>query len=175
VGATASRHGIEVVHGTLEQCLKAVSGRRFDCVVVTNLIHLLPQPWPVLHQIAGLVSEDGTLVLEGQNFEHLPTLIKRALRIGDYGKMRRFSSSGLQTHSVGAVKRIMKRAGFRITSKRWRDRDLPGRMAGLASWLGRFGARAWVIRAERRPLRRVVASDRVAQASHTGRLSSAIK
>src|SRR5208337_2196665 len=48
IGAEAERLGIEVTYGTLADCLRKMDGRTFDCVLVTNLLHLLPNPREVI-------------------------------------------------------------------------------------------------------------------------------
>jgi SAM-dependent methyltransferase len=163
VGASAARQGLEVVHGSLEQCLDAVSGRAFDCVLVTNLLHLLPQPREMLQRIGALVDERGTLIVEGQNFEHLPVLIGRAFRRGRYSKLRTFAESGLHTDGVDAIRRMLRVVGFEVTSLQWSDRHLSKPLAGLAGVLGRLGARAWIVRAERSAAHQTVVAARERQ------------
>jgi SAM-dependent methyltransferase len=158
VGASAARQGLEVVHGSLEQCLSFVSGRAFDCVIVTNLIHLLPQVREVVERIGSLVAERGTLIVEGQNFEHLPVLIRRALRRGQYSKLRTFAESGLHTDGVDSITRMLQVVGFEVTAQQWSDRHLPKPLARFAGILGRFGARAWIVRAERKAVHQTVAA-----------------
>jgi hypothetical protein len=67
-GAAAERRGLEVIYGTLAEGLEKLRGRRFDCVVVANLLHLLPDPWRILGECAGLVQKEGVLVISGPNF-----------------------------------------------------------------------------------------------------------
>jgi 2-polyprenyl-3-methyl-5-hydroxy-6-metoxy-1,4-benzoquinol methylase len=150
VGATAARRGIEVVYGTLEECFQHVSGRQFDCVIVTNLIHLLPKPWAMVSRCAELVGPKGTLVIEGQNFERLPILIKRAIGVGHHRKVRSFSVSGVQTYGIGAVKRKIRCAGFQAISVRWQARALPPSSGRFPRWSARFGAETWIVRAQGR-------------------------
>ena len=43
IGAVAAKRGIEVIYGKLEEGFKQLAGRKFDCVLMTDLLHLLPE------------------------------------------------------------------------------------------------------------------------------------
>jgi 2-polyprenyl-3-methyl-5-hydroxy-6-metoxy-1,4-benzoquinol methylase len=156
VGATAARHGVEVIQGSLDECLLAVKGRRFDCVLMTNLIHLLPEPRIVLQQCADLVAPMGHLVIEGRNFDHLPALIKRLAGVGDYRKMRRYAESGVHVFGPRALQKTIRRAGLTVRSLTWADRAWPSPLRKLARTTGRFGARTWILQAQRTELSHAV-------------------
>ena len=42
IGASAAERGVEVVHGPLDVSAEKLKGRRFDCVVISNVLHLAP-------------------------------------------------------------------------------------------------------------------------------------
>jgi 2-polyprenyl-3-methyl-5-hydroxy-6-metoxy-1,4-benzoquinol methylase len=164
VGATAARQGIEVIHGSLDECLRTVKARRFHCVLMTNLVHLLPEPRAVLEQCAQLVGPAGSLVIEGRNFDHLPALIKRLAGVGDYRKMRSFAESGIHMYGPRAVKKTLGRVGFTVRSLTWSDRGWPWPLGKLAGASGRFGARTWIIQAQRRDLPHAVEATQTSHA-----------
>ena len=149
VSAQASRRGLEVIDGTIEECLKAVRGRQFDCVIITNLIHLVSDPSQLLKQAAALVGGGGSLIVESPNFQHLPTLVLQAIGFRDYRKLREFSVSGLHTKTIGEIKQVIESSDLRVASQEWSDRGFPGPFARFASLVGRYGARAWVMKAVR--------------------------
>ena len=68
VGDAASRLGMEVIYGSLDECFDQLVARRFDCVVMTNLLHLQSDPGRLLRRCCELVEESGVLVLSGPNF-----------------------------------------------------------------------------------------------------------
>jgi SAM-dependent methyltransferase len=150
VGAALERRRVEVIYGTLDECLERVRGRRFDCVLIPNLIHLLRDPLHVIAECGRLVNEHGALVLEGPNFERLPVLIKRTIGSGFYQYMRRFSESGVQVNRVNAVRQMVRRTGFRAISTRWARISAPVFPRGaVPPWLQRFVAETWVVEARR--------------------------
>jgi 2-polyprenyl-3-methyl-5-hydroxy-6-metoxy-1,4-benzoquinol methylase len=147
IGAMAATRGIEMVYGTIKEGLRSLRGRKFDCVLITNILHLLPEPWPSLVSYSRLVKQRGTLVITGPNFEFLPHLAKRALGVSDYRKLGDFGLSGLHTHRTNAMQKQIERAGFRVVSLRWHNFAQPRRMLMLHWWPKHFIARNWIIQA----------------------------
>jgi SAM-dependent methyltransferase len=149
VGASVARDGVEVIAGSIEDCLSAVAGRQFDCVLTSNLLHLLPRPAAVLERCAELVGPDGVLVVQGRNLDHLPTLIRRLGRWGDFAAIGRFEDSGIHLVRPSTVGRAVRNSGLESTEVCWCNRGWPSPWGALAHWAGRFGARSWVVQARR--------------------------
>jgi SAM-dependent methyltransferase len=153
IGASAARLGIEVVYGTWDECLTILDGRKFDCVLMTNLLHLLPNPKTVLEQCSRFVREGGTLVMSGPNFDRLPVLIKRILGTGDYGKLRSFDESGISVCGPQMLKKDIERQYLWVEATKWVHEASTRRDSG-GIWLrlGRLTAKDWIIRARRKLL-----------------------
>ena len=150
VGASMGQRGAEVIYGTLAEGFRRLEGRTFDCVFVSNLLHLQSDPWRVLDQCAELVASGGVLVVVGRNFQLAPQLAMRTLRIGDFGKAHDFERSGVRYVGPTRVKRQLDRAAFRLETLRWFDLFPPERFIHLRHWPGRFTRRNWIVAARRR-------------------------
>lgn len=150
IGATAERLGMEVIYGNMEEGFKTLGERRFDCVLVTNLFHLLPAPGDAFEECCRFVGEGGTLVASGPNFSRLPTMFRRALGVGDYCNLGDFDKSGINTCSPNFFRRHARTAGFGSVVVRWSDHApiRPG-LIEVRAQLGRFTARNWILRARR--------------------------
>jgi ubiquinone/menaquinone biosynthesis C-methylase UbiE len=150
IGAAAARLGINVVYGTLDECFANLDGRQFDCVLMTNLLHLLPNPKAVLEQYSRFVREGGTFVMGGTNFGRLPILIKKIFKVGDYWKLRSYAESGINICSPQTFKKHIERQGLRVKPIKWLHQAPPRRELNFV-WtrLGRFTAKDWIIRAQR--------------------------
>jgi 2-polyprenyl-3-methyl-5-hydroxy-6-metoxy-1,4-benzoquinol methylase len=150
IGAAAARLGINVVYGTLDECFANLDGRQFDCVLMTNLLHLLPNPKIVLEQSSRFVRKGGTLLISGPNFGRLPISIKKIFKVGDYWKLRSFGESGINTCGPQILKRQIEQQGFRVEPIKWIHQASPRReLSCIWTRLGRLTARNWIIRARR--------------------------
>jgi 2-polyprenyl-3-methyl-5-hydroxy-6-metoxy-1,4-benzoquinol methylase len=150
VGAVAARRGIDVVHGSWDECRKILRGRTFDCVVMSNLLHLLPNPGRLVEQCARFVRDGGTLVLAGPNFDRIPWRMKRAFGAGEFRKLRSFAESGISVCSPKTLARPIRNAGLRMAAVQWLNHTVgSGPLRGRQISLGRLTARDWVLQARR--------------------------
>jgi len=149
MGAAGARLGFEVIYGTMEECFNHLGKRDFDCVLITDLLHLLPNPWQVLDHCCRFVGKAGTLVIGGPNFQSLRILSKRVLNVGDYRKLSNFAQSGVRIVAAGQATRQLTNAGWNVVVMRSFNRTPPRRLAALQQRLGRLTAQDWVLAARR--------------------------
>lgn len=150
IGAVAARVGINVVYGTLQECLAQLADQRFDCVVVSHVVHLQEEPGRLLGQCSKLVSKGGTLVVSGPNFNRISDLAKRILALRDYGKLRRFDQSGISLCGPGTVVKHLGNTGLSVNYVRWFNCPAWGKhMHNIHMKLGSLSARDWVLQARR--------------------------
>ena len=151
IGAAAALRGIEIISGTLDEGLAALAGRKFDCVLVTNLLHLLPDPPAVAAACSRFVGEGGTLVMSGPNFDRVPVLVRRTAGVGDYRKLRAFDQGGISVCGPGRLAASIKKEGLRVSALRWAG-DLPLFSNHSTARPPRFGwldAQSWMLQARR--------------------------
>jgi 2-polyprenyl-3-methyl-5-hydroxy-6-metoxy-1,4-benzoquinol methylase len=146
IGATAVRRGIDVVYGTLGECIQKLAGQTFDCVIMANLLHLLPNPSQVVEQCSHFVCQGGTFVISGPNFGSARVLAKRILGIGDYRKLRNFEESGIHVLGPTILNGYLKNFDLNIVTVQWINGTSK---SGIERKLGRYGADNWVLQARR--------------------------
>ncbi len=149
IGASVASRGIEVANGTLSESISLLNGRKFDCVFLSNILHLLPDPWSALRECGNHVSKDGHLVIVGYNFDFLPYLLRRRFGIGDYNKLGDFGQSGVHPQSITEIKRELRNEGFQIQDLRWFEPLAAKRLSPLRRWPGQLIRRNWIIKARR--------------------------
>lgn len=155
IGAEVERRAIDVIYGSLAQCMTRLNGQKFDCVFISNLLHLQPRPEQLLLECAAMVQPDGTLVILNPSFNSLQLLMRRALGRGEAGKLWRYAQSGVSVYGANSLRRQLKKAGFRVFAIRWLNLPRfcgPPRKRNLATLrrcLGRFMAEDWVLQARR--------------------------
>jgi 2-polyprenyl-3-methyl-5-hydroxy-6-metoxy-1,4-benzoquinol methylase len=150
IGARAAKAGIEVIYGSLEKSLAELSGRTFDCVLMTNLLHLLPNPGVVLEQCSGLVGRGGTLIVSGPNLKTLRVQLKQMMGKSDYGKLGAHREGGVTVFGPGTLKQRLKKNGFQSAEVRFQNPgSANGALTGLAGLFPGLAAEEWVLEARR--------------------------
>jgi SAM-dependent methyltransferase len=149
IGAVAAQRGIEVVYGTLDEGFKKLKGRKFDCVFLTNLLHLHPNPAEIFDLCSQYLASGGSLVVAGPNFNRLPLLLKRILGWDDFGKLRHFDQSGISICGPGTLKKRCKQLGLCVETVEWFNSAASAHQnwAGIRQRLGGLTKRNWIIRA----------------------------
>ena len=142
IGAATARHGFEVVYGSLGEGLEALVGRRFDCVLITNLLHLLPEPEEVLLRCSALVGAGGAVVVSGPNFRTLRAWAKRVLGRAGYEKLDSVEASGVRVIGPRELLPVLVRAGFTTDAVRWFETRPRKR---IESMFGPWGAPQWAL------------------------------
>jgi 2-polyprenyl-3-methyl-5-hydroxy-6-metoxy-1,4-benzoquinol methylase len=150
IGAAAARHQVEIIYGRWDECCKALDGRKFDCVLIADLLHLHPSPGQVAAQAAQFVADRGSLVIRGPNFDRLPWRIKRVLGKEPFAKLRDFTAGGISLYGPRSLKHQLGKAGLRVNQVQWLNHLLGrGRWRGKQVNLGSLTARDWLVQASR--------------------------
>jgi 2-polyprenyl-3-methyl-5-hydroxy-6-metoxy-1,4-benzoquinol methylase len=145
IGVAAEKRGIELVYGTFDQCLNNMGSRTFDCVLISDLLHLLPEPAQVLKRSQQLVGNNGTIVVSGPNFEFYKIVIKRVIGLDGLGRLKDFDRSGIKVCGPSTLRRLLERSVFRIESVRWFNSFAGSNGSSHASALDRWTRRNWGI------------------------------
>jgi 2-polyprenyl-3-methyl-5-hydroxy-6-metoxy-1,4-benzoquinol methylase len=149
IGATAERRGLDVIYGTLEEGLQKVQSQKFDCIVLSHLLHLLPNPAGIIEACCHVLRPGGQILLSGPNFNRLPVLAKRAFLNGDYRKMRSFQASGVNLCGPSRIAKALRNAGLRVAAVRWFNHSpLLGGGHGPTMNLGFMTAKEWLVASE---------------------------
>jgi 2-polyprenyl-3-methyl-5-hydroxy-6-metoxy-1,4-benzoquinol methylase len=75
----AQAEGIELVNGSLAEAREKLTARRFDCLLLSNVLHLVPDPVQVLSSFSSLLSPEGISV----------AVVPNTSRLGSRGKVIR--------------------------------------------------------------------------------------
>jgi SAM-dependent methyltransferase len=148
IGAVAARRGLEVIYGSWPEGLAQLGARRFDCVLLTNLLHLQTNPERILAECAARVADSGCLVVSGPNFTRAPSLLKRVLGQREFAESQSPAWGAIRCYGAGSVLRDLRRAGFSKSRVRWHDQEVKLPVLGKTKLrLGRLSARNWTLKA----------------------------
>jgi len=151
IGAAAERLGVRVISGTWEQCVENLASRQFDCVLMTNLLHLQPDPGKVLDDCCRLVGSGGTLVVTGPNFTRLRTLIKAAIGSGTNGMKQSLKDGGISVRGPQSLTSGIEKAGLKVAAVHWPGLGgAKGAMGLIRENLRSVAAPSWILQARRR-------------------------
>jgi len=146
IGASAERLGLDVVYGSMSECSNRLNGRNFECVLVSDLLHLQSDPKRFLEQLSRFVRPGGTLVIAGPNFDFASIFIGRALRKNNYKRLGDFAVSGIRTFGPHELLTHVRKIGFGASSLRWHDRlRKPTLLRQILRWSPGASARRWVV------------------------------
>jgi 2-polyprenyl-3-methyl-5-hydroxy-6-metoxy-1,4-benzoquinol methylase len=112
IGSGIAADGIEIVDGDIDEVIRKLQGRRFDCVLCLNILHLAEEPSVLLTKISGSLAPGSTILIQSPNMFSVRAF-REALRHSanlPFGKP--YSSTGLRFSSVGAVKSWCQRSGL---------------------------------------------------------------
>jgi hypothetical protein len=144
VGASLSRSGIEVINETLQEGFQKLAGRQFECLILTDLFHLLEEPEHVVSRVSRIIAPDGLFIISGPNFTFWKLLLKIMISPA-YRMLRNYKQSGINLMSPSAVTRLLQKHHFTTAVVRYCDPAGGGVVDGTC--VSRFLKQRWIIAA----------------------------
>jgi 2-polyprenyl-3-methyl-5-hydroxy-6-metoxy-1,4-benzoquinol methylase len=132
-GAEAS--DIEIIHGSLASACRQLAGRKFDCLLISNLLHLVPNPAETLSSYAALLTEDGSVIALTPNMARLSAIWKLLRGDASYAVPGTYESTGVHRVSRGVLQKWFRSVGMKIETIIFlRPKDVT-KTRRLAAWL----------------------------------------
>lgn len=145
IGGAVADQGIEMIYGELHECLRKLSGESFDCVVITNLLHLQESAAEIVRDCAALVRPGGVLAVAGLNLSRAAISAKVLFGIDGFSRLSSFSRSGFSRIGPSALEPVLQASGFHRTRTIWSDHDRLAKLPLLKRALPRLSARQWIL------------------------------
>jgi 2-polyprenyl-3-methyl-5-hydroxy-6-metoxy-1,4-benzoquinol methylase len=117
VRLATGRNNVSVRLGTLQQVAPALGGERFDCIVMSSLLHEVPQPAEVLRAAAALCDSSTTLMVNVPNANSFHRIL--AVNMGLIGSVYELSPTqkrmqGTATFDIDSLSSLLDGAGFEV-------------------------------------------------------------
>lgn len=109
----AAEAGVEMIGGDFRSARGRLEGRRFDCMLLLNLLHLAPDPVEVLSSFSELLSSAAPIIIQSPNMSNLPA-IWRQIRDRRVETPRSYEISGAHFSSRGSVEKWCRKAGLTV-------------------------------------------------------------
>lgn len=125
IGQCAAQRGVPLVYGDLESAPRQLESSRFDAVLMSNVLHLLPDPAATVRRFAALLRPGGRLAATVGQVARLPTRWRRWRGQAGYREMGEYERSGVQWVDYAHARGWLKQAGLRVIG--W-DGTLPDQL-----------------------------------------------
>jgi SAM-dependent methyltransferase len=112
-GEALRRRGISTAEGPLSAALSAITPGRFDCVLLSDVLHLVPDPIAWLRMLRPMLRPGGTLVFSVPQTNDLPGRVKAFARRNSGREAVGVSRVNATSHRD--VERWLERSGYGIT------------------------------------------------------------
>jgi 2-polyprenyl-3-methyl-5-hydroxy-6-metoxy-1,4-benzoquinol methylase len=113
IAASAESRGVEIVYGDAKTARKKLAGERFDCVLLSNVLHLVRDPVEWLVSFSELLNPGGQMVASVPNLSKLRRL-SRGIRLrGHPANPRSYEQSGVHVTTGRIVRGWFRQAGLR--------------------------------------------------------------
>jgi SAM-dependent methyltransferase len=112
-GAAQSR-GVEVVNGELASVLAGLKHGKFDCALMTNLLHLVADPVSLLMGVSAVMADGARLVITVPNHSYAPIMIRRLCNDHKLRHLGVYSKSGVHLTTGKIMAAWIHRAGLRL-------------------------------------------------------------
>jgi 2-polyprenyl-3-methyl-5-hydroxy-6-metoxy-1,4-benzoquinol methylase len=114
ISACAQSRGIELVYGDLGAAREALAGQQFDCLLISNLLHLVEDPVELLASFGDLLSKEACAIAIVPNSSRL-TVLWRKLRSGrSLRDFLAYERAGVHLTSHNVVRKWFKKAGMQV-------------------------------------------------------------
>jgi len=135
IGICAEAKGVNIVYGNCATALAALSNKRFDCVLVSNILHLIPEPELLLSSLRALLIEGGIIIAIVPNLSQLPVLWHRFTGQPGHENLGDFNRVGIHETSYRIIVKWFSTVGLKVAKS---IPVLPRRAKRVSSILGRL-------------------------------------
>ena len=144
IGICAERKGVNVVYGSAERAFEQLGTCKFDCIILSNVLHLAETPCDLLRNISHLLSVDGTVIAVLPNTRRIPDRWKQWRNTG---RLRQsFRNNGVHSVSPAKIRAWFSCANLRASISAVR----PAHEQWLRSFFTRWFAEEFLVVAQAR-------------------------
>jgi SAM-dependent methyltransferase len=109
----AAEAGVEIIEGDLRSARQRLEGRRFDCLLLLNVLHLIRDPAEALSAFSALLSPSAPVIIASPNMLSLPS-IARQIRNGRIETPGGFERSGAHFAGRSSIAKWCEKAGLNV-------------------------------------------------------------
>jgi 2-polyprenyl-3-methyl-5-hydroxy-6-metoxy-1,4-benzoquinol methylase len=113
IPSAAARAGVKLICSDFDGARKALEDERFQCILFSNVLHLVPNPVEILASFTDLLADGGVMILLSPN---LPRILAywRSRSNGLFSGAVNFDSTGVQPTSRRILRAWLRKAGLKV-------------------------------------------------------------
>lgn len=112
IAASAEARGVVVVRGEADEVRQKLANEHFDCILLSNVLHLVPNPPEFLASFAQLLRPNGSVVASVPNLSRLRRLSRWARFRGQLANPTSYDVSGMHITNGRVLRRWFLQAGL---------------------------------------------------------------
>jgi SAM-dependent methyltransferase len=143
ISSDAAAAGVEMITGDFTTARRRLADRKFDCLLVSNVLHLLPDPVAVLGSFASVLSEGGAAIAITPNMARLSVAWKALRGRAAFTVRDPYEKTGIHRVSHRVLERWFRSAGMKITRIEKIVAARPKR-PGKVDWIVRRLPKSWL-------------------------------
>ena len=114
IAACAKAKGVEMVYGDFKTAREKLAGERFDCILFSNVLHLVRDPVAVLSAFVELLSPQGVVIASMPNLGRIRIGLGRLRGKHQYRKLGSYETTGLHATSAHFVQKWFKQCRLKV-------------------------------------------------------------
>jgi 2-polyprenyl-3-methyl-5-hydroxy-6-metoxy-1,4-benzoquinol methylase len=118
IASCAESRGVELVLGDFQTARKTLAGRRFDCLLVSNMLHLVPDPVDLLASFKSLLADNATVIVTVPNLQRISVTWQKIRRSSQHKYLGNFARSGTHLATERKLNHWFTHAGLKVSSIR---------------------------------------------------------
>jgi 2-polyprenyl-3-methyl-5-hydroxy-6-metoxy-1,4-benzoquinol methylase len=119
IGACLEGTGVEIVNGNLRGVREKLAGRRFDCLYLSNILHLMENPETTLKRFVELLNPGGCVLVVTPNVANLKEKIYRVRGKPGFENVGNYERGGAHNVSRRILEEWFRGAGCRVERVNW--------------------------------------------------------
>ena len=131
VSVSAHARGISVVQADFAAAFSTLSGERFDCVLFSGVLHLLPDPVSILKAFAKFMADSGTIIVTVPNHSYLGVWRLRMRRGPCLASFGDYERTGTHLVTRRVIRRWLRKSGFAVKTI---EGPVPARFRRFGKW-----------------------------------------
>jgi SAM-dependent methyltransferase len=112
ISACAEARGVRTVSPDFEIAWKELADLGFDCILVSNILHLAPAPAAILSECVNRLSDRGRVILIVPNLNYLKVVWRRIRRTQGYRNLGTYDEAGVHLTTRLLLQEWLKNSGL---------------------------------------------------------------